>query len=447
MKIQSSKPEASHQTLSTQQDAALSSSPSDVDLFSALISDMLSQGLMHQAIDEESEKPAENKQENEELETTVPVQTTTSSTTSSTISAIIEQSVLSTSIASSLPSEVKVEETANLVSNQDELHRLDAELNKSSLNESKLLTATTFTKTFPQEEKLAAEAEEGLREQLVTSGKSLQMNTLKPSINEKNSTLENILDNDIDSLNKLKKIVNPTIEGDIKTNKIVVKNTMLKQLDQTQTSTETLSMVFNSQKSLINYDVDEKNKYVDMLVQLGNMVVPQVAQSSHNMDEARLLNAYPKDQTYQAEKAGAKTQAEYELKIELFPESVKNLTKETYNASIKIYPPELGAILAKLKVVKNSAELIIMTGNDQIKKIVEANLVQLREHFREADIDLTSIQVNVQTSQQDASHHQDTHHRAYESASVREEHAPLNSAKTASKTVIENTHSLIDTYA
>ncbi len=44
----------------------------------------------------------------------------------------------------------------------------------------------------------------------------------------------------------------------------------------------------------------------------------------------------------------------------MLPPTLNAVGQEVHNANIRIYPPELGSVLAKLKLNKNSAELTIM---------------------------------------------------------------------------------------
>ncbi len=84
------------------------------------------------------------------------------------------------------------------------------------------------------------------------------------------------------------------------------------------------------------------------------------------------------------------------VQIEFSPVNLTAVGKEVYNAQIKIHPPELGNIIAKLKLDKNGANLTILAENNVVKGIVEANLPALREHFQRADIQLNQIQVQVE---------------------------------------------------
>lgn len=216
-------------------------------------------------------------------------------------------------------------------------------------------------------------------------------------------------------------------------------------IDNNHASTETFAMMFKSQKGLVNYEADA-NPIVAKLIDVGNMVTPQLAVPAQT-NEQPLANFVQRsanltEPTFTANKA---TQPEYELKVELFSSSSDPLAKDTYHANIKIYPPELGAMLAKLKVSKNGAELTILTDNNRIKEIVESNLTQLKENFREADINLTKIQVDVQQQQSHGHEQQNPQQKTADSQAV-QQGLEFNSVTPKAKTTVAS-DSLIDTYA
>ena len=140
----------------------------------------------------------------------------------------------------------------------------------------------------------------------------------------------------------------------------------------------------------------QNNKYTTALTQLGNFINSHTAAHTANESARMDFNTAPAGYTESLKKM---TLPEYETKIELSPQTLDALTKDTYKASIKIYPPELGHVTAKLKISKDNAELILLTENSVVKEIVESNLSQLRENFQRADITLTNIQVHTQPPQ------------------------------------------------
>lgn len=196
-----------------------------------------------------------------------------------------------------------------------------------------------------------------------------------------------------------------------------------------------LIMKFKSEKGVV--PKLNNNAPVNALIELGNIAVMQ---SGNNKAQPAVSTLLPQIKTVDPVK-----QPEYELTIQLQPEVVGSLKQEVYNANIKIHPPELGAIVAKLKVDKNSAELIMTTENNQLKEIVQANIAQLRENFRQADIHLSNIVINVQTPQSNANTDQHAQRQSQEVAREDEEVKQAKKANTAPGT--QAIDSLIDTYA
>ncbi len=70
--------------------------------------------------------------------------------------------------------------------------------------------------------------------------------------------------------------------------------------------------------------------------------------------------------------------------------------KETYHANIKIYPPEMGKIEARIRMDNNRANLIITTENNQVTDILKANMSILKDHFTQSHLNLDKI--DIQTS-------------------------------------------------
>lgn len=205
--------------------------------------------------------------------------------------------------------------------------------------------------------------------------------------------------------------------------------------------------VYSVQNGKVNYLDNQKNKYIDALVQMGDMINAQTTRTINNEQPAGMTgNTSPVNY---ADIFNKVNNHEYDLKIDLLPQSLDALIKESYNASIKIYPPELGAVLAKLKLEKNNAELVIMTEHTRVKEIIESNLTQLRENFQNADINLTNIQIGVQTSQAGADGQSNqNNHSANETIEKNDNSMnDLNKKTVATKTAPQRLNSLIDTYA
>jgi flagellar hook-length control protein FliK len=115
-----------------------------------------------------------------------------------------------------------------------------------------------------------------------------------------------------------------------------------------------------------------------------------------------------------------------------------------YDAQIKIYPPELGNVIAKLKVGVDSTQLVIVTENDHVKQIVESNLAMLKQHFQQADIQLSHI--DVQTAQSGGKW-QENNQNNQGPFSPDQQSGEFNNSKMAQKEPKTNKNAIVDTYA
>ncbi len=141
----------------------------------------------------------------------------------------------------------------------------------------------------------------------------------------------------------------------------------------------------------------QPHKYVDAFTQLGQIISAQAMHVMRNNEQILPANLRT-EQVHYFQNLGKSHVPEGEVKVELFTSSIDALNKETYDAKIKIHPPELGHVTAKLKVDKGHAELVILTETVRAKEIVELNLPRLRENFQNSDINLTSVQVQASQS-------------------------------------------------
>lgn len=185
-------------------------------------------------------------------------------------------------------------------------------------------------------------------------------------------------------------------------------------------------------------------KYMDAFTQLGTMINHQTSQLFNSASAQKSVSDL---NTAQFSNSPHLNDGVSNLRAELSAPIVNSLQKDNYEASIKIYPPELGAVTAKLHINKNSAELIILTDNNHVKSIVEANLPKLRENFQQADLNLTSIQVQTNTSQ--TRDQTDSRHNQQDTASsARPENSDLADTHANSpQTTAKKGSGIIDTYA
>lgn len=145
--------------------------------------------------------------------------------------------------------------------------------------------------------------------------------------------------------------------------------------------------------------------------------------------------------------------ADNHLEVELVPKSLlpsmSALTHESYNAKIKIYPPELGHVTAELKFDKGEAQLHIITESRQVKDVVEANISQLKEKFQSVDINLSNVNVQVsqqgaRDSQQQQQQQQQNNHGMSQNGATDDTNRVLTDGTTAREK--RNIDSLVDTY-
>lgn len=213
---------------------------------------------------------------------------------------------------------------------------------------------------------------------------------------------------------------------------------------QANVNEEQLMTVYQSRNGKSDYPSETQNNYIDALIEMSGIINNK---TSNLMNEQPVPNVKSDGQTDYANTARSINQPEYELKIELQSQAFDLSGKEVYHANIKIHPPELGAVIAKLKIDKNNAELIIVAENNQVKSIVEANLSQLKESFQKHDINITSVQIDVQNPQSGMSDQSSKEQRAQDSSENKDQAADTRKSETAKKEAKQKLNSLIDTYA
>jgi len=189
------------------------------------------------------------------------------------------------------------------------------------------------------------------------------------------------------------------------------------------------------------------DKVIDAFTQLGNLINNQTApQLAHPLQ--RVVSDFSVTQANYSLKMRDAEPGINETKIELSTPSISSVMKEGYDAKIKIYPPELGHVIAKLRVDKNSTDLVILTENSHVKGIVESNLPKLREHFQQAGINLTDIQVHTSLSDAKEQNSQQEGQRHHESYSLKEYTNEINNKQTiAPEEEKKSPNTIIDTYA
>ncbi len=196
------------------------------------------------------------------------------------------------------------------------------------------------------------------------------------------------------------------------------------------------------------YQPDEQaNKYVDALVQMGGLINGETMRhfgaGTNQPGEMVMREASSVDYGEMISRA---SRPEYELKIDLLPLAAGSMASDVYTANIKIYPPELGSVIAKLKLDKKNAELTIVTENNRVKEVVEANLSQLKQQFQQSDINLTTIHVEVQTSDARQGQQQQQNPQTSDSKMSSNDSNAKNNTNKEPATKPQRLNSIIDTY-
>jgi flagellar hook-length control protein FliK len=199
----------------------------------------------------------------------------------------------------------------------------------------------------------------------------------------------------------------------------------------------------NSLKSLLP-SVEGKNKYNEVFNQLGQMISSQTA----NVPDAKIAtDSNFKNQYIDNLKD---FQMHSDTHVEITSYAVNGLKQESYDAKIKIYPPELGPVLANLKVDKNSADLVIWAQNNHVAALIESNLGHLKEKFAQSDINLNSIQVQTlqgQEQQSDTKGQQNNNRNNESLIDSAGLNVSENTIKRAPKGSSQSPNTIIDTYA
>lgn len=160
----------------------------------------------------------------------------------------------------------------------------------------------------------------------------------------------------------------------------------------------------------------------------------QFVSASMNTPGTDILNRFKETQV-----------TDYEPIVQLQPQLAAHLS-HTFDAKINVFPPELGHVIAKLKMENNNTDIVITAQNTQVKEIIESNLPQLREHFKQADINLTHIQVEAGglDKQQTANQQRQSPYQAETFADSREQEETKTKQAVINK---KNNELLVDTYA
>lgn len=189
------------------------------------------------------------------------------------------------------------------------------------------------------------------------------------------------------------------------------------------------------------------NNYVNTLIQLGNLIQGE-AGAAKDAAKAPTPSSFTRTADSNFNELMNKTAFPgYELKIDLLPVAAGSNITQAYQASIKIHPPELGSVVAKLSMNKKDASLVIVAESHQVKAVIEKNLPQLRHQFHQADINLTNIQIEVQNSRSESQDRQRQSQQSEQLQEYNERTENQKKAENSSEPPRQRSDSIIDTYA
>lgn len=120
-----------------------------------------------------------------------------------------------------------------------------------------------------------------------------------------------------------------------------------------------------------------------------------------------------------------------------------SLKVDSYFATLKVYPPDLGQITAEIQVNKGMTELTLRADNPQVKHFIETSLQQLRESFENSNISLGQVSIE-NNSPDDRNNFQKNHSPGFDDWGVPQKSAPVKQELVIEK---QRSNSIIDTYA
>lgn len=120
-----------------------------------------------------------------------------------------------------------------------------------------------------------------------------------------------------------------------------------------------------------------------------------------------------------------------------------SLKVDSYFATLKVYPPDLGQVTAEIQINKGMTELTLRADNPQVRHFIETSLPQLRESFENSHINLgeVTIQNNSPDNRQDF---QKNHNSSFGNMTIQQKPDDTKGVTQARK---QSSNSIIDTYA
>jgi flagellar hook-length control protein FliK len=128
--------------------------------------------------------------------------------------------------------------------------------------------------------------------------------------------------------------------------------------------------------------------------------------------------------------------------LQFNPQDLMSLKVDNYTAKLKVYPPDLGQVIAEIQIHNGQTELTIRTENPQVKHFIEQHLTHLRESFEQSNINLGQVNIQDNSSKDTSSRQQ-----AFYSSSSEATREVDNTHKDPYLRDKKSSEQTIDTYA
>lgn len=199
-----------------------------------------------------------------------------------------------------------------------------------------------------------------------------------------------------------------TLTTKMKADELAMKNDMTNNTDNALTN----SLIAAASRSSNNKSSDVKADYPPVVSQVIDKSVDFVNLVSqyrqHNLGQSVDLNGNTQNTLLNfAERASIKTDHFLDGSIEMNEPSSVELGKMTYNVRLKIYPPDLGRISARLKLDNNRADLFFTAENERVSQILKQHLPDLKEQLNAAMIKVDTLNVHISTNNEQLGENKD----------------------------------------
>lgn len=254
--------------------------------------------------------------------------------------------------------------------NQDELKQSNSD--EASLNQDSIFNFMEIAPSISA--KLPIETSFNASSQLKTQ---MESEIKKANQNIENDKQVNILADlkltDLDQKKQIQIQNHPGLEAPLFDIKLIEKNQ--------QPSAE-----FNIKKTDGGFSLNDKEKVFSEVSNVTNSVLQQALQKL-NLSTPEID---PSHEILTKDKVPFSPTTEAQTLVT----SIQEGDSVLHTAFLKIYPPELGPVIAKIKMNSNNeAELSLLTSNAQTRDVLVANIQNIKENFSESDMMLHKVHV------------------------------------------------------